>query len=241
MVRCCLSISSVVKGMKPWADSGKKKLILTGLVVLFLSGAIGSPLCLGNEREQDIKAAKRDAQEKQIQFNADYTTLIRYPAAYDGDISYSIPSCVTAINEEAFNGCTGLEKIQIPTSVTALEKSVFAGCVNLKEITIPNSVTSIGAAAFQDCSKLDLVEIPPGVTVMHCSTFSGCSELRALKLSPNTTIIGEDAFRGCHYLSFLILPGSLKRIEPGAFKDCSFEEDDFEKIHVLSRESSAEK
>ena len=61
-----------------------------------------------------------------------------------GMTSVTIPYTVTRIGEEAFDECTGLTSISIPNSVTSIEAGAFDGCKSLTSVTIPNSVTSIG-------------------------------------------------------------------------------------------------
>ena len=51
------------------------------------------------------------------------------------------------IDENAFNYCTGLKKINIPKGVTIIERRAFNNCSSLKKINIPNSVYYIAANA----------------------------------------------------------------------------------------------
>ena len=47
-----------------------------------------------------------------------------------------IPDGVSAIDDYAFNGCTGLTSVEIPDGVTEIGEKAFAGCENLEEIRI---------------------------------------------------------------------------------------------------------
>jgi hypothetical protein len=67
-----------------------------------------------------------------------------------------IPHGVTKIEWNAFEGCTGLTKINIPNSVTTIEWSAFTGCTSLTSIHIPISVTKISGGVFYGCSKLTI-------------------------------------------------------------------------------------
>lgn len=79
---------------------------------------------------------------------SDFTgTTFNKTATYITDVT--IPSGVTTIAEDAFQGCTSLTSITIPSSVTSIGNIAFSNCSRLTILTIPNSVTSIGAWAFK--------------------------------------------------------------------------------------------
>ena len=72
---------------------------------------------------------------------------------YSGDIvvpekvkaSDGVEYLVTAFEDNAFKGCSGLKSVTIPSSVTSLGKRCFYYCSGLTSITIPSSVTSLGS------------------------------------------------------------------------------------------------
>ena len=61
----------------------------------------------------------------------------------------TVPSCVTAIDFEAFCGNDTVTRIALPQSVSTVGNYAFADCACLAEVFIPDSVTSIGADAFR--------------------------------------------------------------------------------------------
>ena len=87
-----------------------------------------------------------------VLFNKPQTLLIKYPTSKNG--TYTIPSGVTSIGDDAFSGCTGLTSMSIPSSVTTIGNQAFYGCAELTRVSIPSGVTSIGTYAFTYCSKL---------------------------------------------------------------------------------------
>lgn len=148
-----------------------------------------------------------------ILFNKNQTTLIEFPAG-SGASSYVIPDTVTAIGESAFSGIFDLTSISIPTGVTLIGGEAFQGC-GLTSVTIPDSVSDIEGLAFQGCFRLASInvagnnpnyasrdgvlfnksqtvliqypegdtattyEIPAGVTIIEDGAFESCFSLTA--------------------------------------------------------------
>lgn len=99
-----------------------------------------------------------------IIFSSDITKLPDCRDSFkDSSFNIIIPDSVTVIEEDAFNGCTGLTGITIPDSVTIIGDSAFERCTGLTEITIPDSVTEIGFYAFRGCTGLTSIIIPNSV------------------------------------------------------------------------------
>jgi hypothetical protein len=138
--------------------------------------------------------------EDGILFNSDKTSLIRYPKGKKGT-SYTVPSSVTAIGDEAFYGCTNLTSIVIPNSVTAIGKAAFYGCTNLTPIAIHNSVTAIEDEVFAFCDDLTSIVIPNSVTVISDRAFYRCRYLTSITIPESVTYIGDRAFYRCGNLA----------------------------------------
>jgi hypothetical protein len=88
-----------------------------------------------------------------ILFDKSIKTIITYLAGKDAR-TYTIPSSVTKIGNEAFAHCKSLTNIDIPSSVTSIGNEAFFWCISLTSITIPPSVTSIGRWVFYGCEGL---------------------------------------------------------------------------------------
>ena len=161
-----------------------------------------------------------------------------------------IPSDITEIKNDAFEGCTNLKKIEIPDSVTSIGNDAFENCTSLTSVTIPDSVTSIGKYAFSDCSSLTSVTIGHSVTSIGNSAFRDCSSLTSVTIPDSVTSIGSYAFYRCSSLTAIYgkyasadkrcliidgvlnsfapagltsytIPDSVTSIEMSAFEGCS--------------------
>ncbi len=154
-----------------------------------------------------------------------------------------IPETVTAINDYAFYGCTGLKNVTIPTSVTSIGsmsltksgittidipnsvKSIgsyaFNGCEELQSAIISNSVVSIPSYLFQDCTKLTKVSLPNSINDINESAFEGCTSLSNIEIPNSVTRIGNNTFYGCTSLSSFVIPNSVKELGVAVFGDCS--------------------
>lgn len=126
----------------------------------------------------------------------------------------SIPSQVTELNAYAFCGCTSLNKVTFSasTAITAIGNNAFDGCVALTQINIPASVRVIDAYAFRNCSKLDTVNFinKNALTTIDTGAFLNCRALAIIEIPVSVNTFGADAFKGCTNLSIVYLPESLQ-------------------------------
>ena len=155
-----------------------------------------------------------------VLFNKEKTALITYPCGKT-DTSYTIPSGVTSIGENAFNHCTSLESVTIPSGVQTIGNSAFFNCTSLASVAIPSSVTSIGDEAFVDCTSLASVTIESGLQTIGNSAFFNCTSLASVEIPDSVTAIGYQAFRDCTGLANVTIPSSVKTIEYYAFLGCT--------------------
>ena len=150
-----------------------------------------------------------------VLFNKDKTIILVYPSAKGS--SYVIPSSVTYIGKNAFNGCTGLKSVTIPSSVKEISSQAFATCTGLKSVTIPNSVTRISWEVFLGCTGLTSATISRSATYIGEGAFNGCTSLKSVTIPNSVTEIGERAFNDCTGLKSVTIPNSVTKIGDYAF------------------------
>ena len=113
----------------------------------------------------------------------------------------TIPNSVTTIDDNAFEGCTGLTTINIPTNVTSIGSYAFEGCTGLSNVGMSNSITSIGVGLFAGCTNLASFSIPNSVTTVEHNAFKNCTALASLTIGNNVEAISTTAFSGCSGLT----------------------------------------
>ena len=93
----------------------------------------------------------------------------------NGNTVYDSRNNCNAIIETATNTLfCGSSSTVIPSTVTSIKNNAFDGCNNLRSITIPGNVKSIGSYAFRSCYGLGDVIIQDGVESIGSSAFDGC-------------------------------------------------------------------
>ena len=94
-------------------------------------------------------------------FNKNKTLLKAY-ALGNTMTTYTVPSTVTEIEFDAFNGNQYLKTITLPENLTTIGNFAFCGCFKLEEINIPAKVTSIGNYAF--CYNSNMKKVTSYIT-----------------------------------------------------------------------------
>lgn len=132
---------------------------------------------------------------------------------------------LTAIPNNAFNGCTNLTRIVIPENITSISDNAFKDCSKLEgNLSLPSGLLTIGVSAFYNCSSLTgSLVIPDEVTTIGIDAFNGCTGFDGtLTIGNKVTTINSRAFNGCtSFTGDLIIPNSVNNIYGSAFYGCN--------------------
>ena len=84
---------------------------------------------------------------------------------------FIIPSSVTEIRDNVFNGCKSLTNIIIPSGVTSIALSAFSGCTNLTEVIIESQLPpTLGENVFSNCGEDLIIYVPESAVDTYKAT-----------------------------------------------------------------------
>ena len=113
----------------------------------------------------------------------------------------------------------------IPETVTAIGNNAFQGCDIIGEINIPDAVTSIGDDAFYACHDITRINLSENNKLASIGeeAFAHCYRLREIPQLYSIVTIGEQAFEACHSMPGVIFGSQLKEIGRAAFNACAIQ------------------
>lgn len=139
--------------------------------------------------------------------------------------TFTIPSTVTTILENALNSCTNLTTITIPQQITYIGNAAFAGCTALTAVNYnADSCVYMGSdyyPVFEGCSNFTTLNIGSNVRCIPAYAFSGCTGLTSVVLPSSLGVIGANAFKNCISLTSVNLPSSVYWILGQPFYGCN--------------------
>lgn len=131
-------------------------------------------------------------------------------------INNSIIYFVNAIENYAFEGCSGLTSVTFPNSLVSIGNQAFAFCAALTSVNFPSSLRAIGILAFSH-SGLTSVTIPDSVTSISMYGFSSCTNLTEIHFNAiNCTT--DDAFSFCPNVKIIFFGTNVLNIPTDFFE-----------------------
>lgn len=158
---------------------------------------------------------------------------------------------VTAIGEDAFNGCSKVTELTIPYNIKTVGWGAFLGCTSITNLKIADSSAELDLGGirqgdnplqdmpletvyvgreikydelsdlFQKRTTLKSFEYGGYVTEVPRNEFMECTNLETVKLSEGITQIGSGAFYECKSLKNINIPAAVTAIGRQAFEYCA--------------------
>ncbi len=194
--------------------SGLKSAVESGIIDIpaMINGKTVTGISSGAFAGEPAVISKLNAETTTNATNSKYNILSNIT-------TINIPSSITEIGSDAFNGLKSLTTIGFinNSQLQTIGANAFADCINLRNINLPSGITEIGYSAFENCKELESITIPNGVTKIGAQAFCGAEKLSFASLPTSVTEIGEFAFFGCKGSSYIYLPSGVTSIGEGAF------------------------
>ncbi len=104
---------------------------------------------------------------------------------------------IDTIQDNAFDGCANLYKINMPQELTFIGNYAFAG-LGIKSVTLPNSLMHIGNNAFANCQFLETVTFSKGTVGLDIGydAFINCPIYQVYDLAGLGIQVGSSNFGG---------------------------------------------
>ncbi|MBO7218643.1 MAG: leucine-rich repeat domain-containing protein, partial [Clostridia bacterium] len=141
--------------------------------------------------------------------------------------SVTIPSTVTTIKNNAFNGCTALTRVTIAdnSELITIGSQAFYGCSNLATITFGNNskLTTLGDFAFYNCKKLTGVTLPSIVTTVGANALRYTKALTTLTINGTLSNFDLYSFANMSSLTSVVIEASYTKdnLPQNLFYGCS--------------------
>lgn len=146
--------------------------------------------------------------------------LLVIPATVtDGSNNYN----VTAIDNNAFSGCSALTGVVIPEGVVSIGRMAFAACTALDSISLPSTLTAIGSMAFTGTAFFSNNSHinDQGLLIADAYIIGSRRSISGTVTVPaEVQGLGDMAFYSCDNINRIILPEGLRFIGQNAFQDC---------------------
>ena len=157
--------------------------------------------------------------------------------------SLVVPDSISAISDQAFQGCTGLTSVTFPSSAISVGDWAFTDCSFITSVNIPSSNATIGDYAFQNCTNLTDLTVSSSTisfgynvfnftnltnviwSVKNCTLknlpFEDLKKIKTVTFTENVEHIPASLCMGLYNLTTMTIPNSVTSIGEKAFYNCS--------------------
>ena len=133
--------------------------------------------------------------------------VVKYPT-HQESLEYVVPEEVTAIDQQAFRYCQGLQRLTISDDcAVTVPRAAFTNTriveINLGDsVTFPSGINSL----FESSSLLERVTLPAEVDcgANLSSVYNGCSALQEATIPASIRAINDNAFNNCTSMGSLV-------------------------------------
>lgn len=193
-----------------------KKLVILIMCLALLLGCATVLCACGEDDDGIFKFTLNDDGES-------YNVVAKEGATIPGELT--IPNTyngkpVTVIGKFAFQGKKDIYDLIIPEGIVKIDVQAFNGCTGLNRVTYPSSLKTIGQMSFANCANLGTIDIPDTVTELGIGAFDGCTTAGSIEIGSGISEINEGTFAHCQYVATVTIPGNVKRIKMSAFSSC---------------------
>ena len=103
-----------------------------------------------------------------------------------------------------------LTSYRVKPGTRRIDDDAFEDCDHLRRVELPDTVVRIGDWAFYRCQSLETLVVPSSVTTIGDRAFSHCKSLKSLLLVGKVKSIGKYAILSCDTLERIVIPRGTK-------------------------------
>ena len=111
-------------------------------------------------------------------------------------------------------------EIAIKDGTTNICSNAFEYCSGIEKVTLPDTLINIGSYAFNECGALSDMNFPSSVKTIGEFAFNG-TYFKGIELNEGLEACGNSAFKNS-YLTSVNIPSSVKELGDSIFSGCSF-------------------
>lgn len=216
----CGALSSVNNMQAPLTTIGEAAFANTAIRSIIIPStvtSIGRNVFAGCESLSNVSMMPGNsvyAYSNGLLMNSDRTVVLQL---LTNVTSVDVPEGVSTIGNSAF-WQSQVRTVTLPSTLTAIEDNAFYSCRKLSVIELPEGLKTVGEDAFAYCTSLTAIELPEGLTALSRGSFK-CSGLTSIAFPMTLRAIPEKAFSRT-MLTSVEIPDHINEIGASAFEAC---------------------